>query len=233
MKILDFATGLAIGAGVATLSLYYSPLIGEHYSRIFPKTPISSKAIISTEGEPSLGSPKAPLTMVEFSDFQCPYCKIFHDEIFPKLKSEFIDTGKLRFIHKDYPLPFHEQAQLAAESARCSVNNASYWKAYSALYNSQNCIECKGPVSIVSEANTGNPTYKACVKNRTYLNKIKANIAEARLIGVNGTPGFVIGPTILNGHRGMIIEGFMPWPEFRSKLNNMLIDLKANNLVKS
>lgn len=110
MKILDFATGLAIGAGVATLSQYYSPLIGEHYSRIFPKTPISSKAIISTEGEPSLGSLKAPLTMVEFSDFQCPYCKIFHNDILPKLKSEFIDTGKLRFIHKDYPLPFHEQA---------------------------------------------------------------------------------------------------------------------------
>jgi protein-disulfide isomerase len=233
MKTVNFISGLAIGAGIATLSFYYSPLIGEYYSRIFPEKPISSKVLISIKGEPSLGSAKAPLTMVEFSDFQCPYCKMFKDEIFPKLKSEFIDTGKLRFIHKDLPLPFHTQAQLAAESARCSLTDARYWKAYSALYNSQNCIECKGPVSIVSEANKGNPTYKLCVKNGTYVKKVKANIAEARLIGVNGTPGFVIGPTMLNGHRGMIIEGVMPWPEFRSKLNKMLIELRDNNQVES
>jgi protein-disulfide isomerase len=233
MKTLDFISGLAIGAGIATLSFYYSPLIGEHYSRIFPEKPISSKGILSIKGEPTLGSAKAPLTMVEFGDFQCPYCKMFHDQIFPKLKSEFIDTGKLRFIHKDHPLPFHDQAQLAAESARCSVNDVSYWNAYSALYNSQNCIECKGPASIVSEANMGSSAYKSCVKNRTYLKKVKANIVEARQIGVNGTPGFVIGPTLLNGHRGMIIEGVMPWPELRSRLNKMLIEVRANNPSKS
>src|ERR1700741_1407020 len=71
-------------------------------------------------GEPALGSATAPLTMVEFTDYQCPYCRRFQAEVWPKLKRYYVDTGKLRYIAPDLPLEFHAAAAPAAEAAHCA-----------------------------------------------------------------------------------------------------------------
>ena len=80
-----------------------------------------------------MGSNDAPLTIVEFSDFECPYCRLFHEEVLPSLKREYIDTGLVRFIHKDLPLPFHDQARPAAAAARCCLGERARcaWRASS------------------------------------------------------------------------------------------------------
>ena len=78
-----------------------------------PEAALTTELLL--EGEPVLGSREAPLTIVEFSDFECPYCRLFHNQVLPSLKTEYIDTGLVRFVHKDLPLPFHRQAK-----PRCS-----------------------------------------------------------------------------------------------------------------
>ena len=89
------------------------------------------------QGEPTLGAGKAPLTIVEFSDFECPYCRQFHEQVIPSLKREYIETGLVRFIHKDLPLPFHSQAKHAAAAARCAGEQNRYWDLYEVLFDQQ------------------------------------------------------------------------------------------------
>jgi protein-disulfide isomerase len=86
-----------------------------------------TKAKVSTEGAYSIGSKDAPLTMVEFTDFQCPFCERFHTSTFADLKRDYIDTGKLRFVSRDLPLDFHPNAMQAAEAGRCAGEQGQYW----------------------------------------------------------------------------------------------------------
>ena len=88
------------------------------------------------KGEPALGDASAPLTIVEFSDFECSYCRRFHEQVMPQLTSKYIDTGLVR-IHKDLPLPFHPHAMPAAAAARCAGEQNRYWVLYSSLFDQQ------------------------------------------------------------------------------------------------
>src|SRR5262249_24712376 len=82
---------------------------------------------VGTAGSYSLGSSDAALTLVEFTDYQCPFCKQFHDTTFQQLKTNYIDTGRLRFVHRDLPLDFHEHALKAAQAARCAGEQDKFW----------------------------------------------------------------------------------------------------------
>src|SRR5215472_8630220 len=92
-----------------------------------PGTQIT-KARISTEGAYVMGSKDAPLTMVEFTNFQCPFCQRFHVATFSELKKNYIDTGKLRFYSRDMPLDFHANAMRAAQAARCANEQGKFWQ---------------------------------------------------------------------------------------------------------
>src|SRR5215467_14564028 len=84
-------------------------------------------------GELALGRATAPLTMVEFTDYQCPYCRGFQATVWPKLKSEYIDTGRLRYIARDLPLAIHAAAAPAAEAAHCAGDQGKFWDMHAAL----------------------------------------------------------------------------------------------------
>ncbi|MEK7145710.1 MAG: thioredoxin domain-containing protein, partial [Patescibacteria group bacterium] len=94
------------------------------------------RQVVSIDDDSVLGSPDAPITIVEFSDYQCPYCNSFWSETFPQIKTNYIDTGKVKFVYRDYPLPSHPQAQLAAEAAECAAkdNSALYYQMHDKLF---------------------------------------------------------------------------------------------------
>ena len=130
MAVGWLALGLGIGS-YGTLVLHHraSTVLNVPNERVVHQYP--PEAALTTEllvqGEPTLGLGKAPVTIVEFSDFECPYCRQFHKQVTPSLKREYIDTGLVRFIHKDLPLPFHSQAKHAAAAARCAGEQNRYW----------------------------------------------------------------------------------------------------------
>ena len=128
-----------------------------------------SRHELRLQGEPTLGSSKAPLTIVEFSDFQCPYCRHFHEQVLPPLKQEYINKGLVRFIHKDLPLPFHSQAKPAAAAARCAGEQNRYWDLYGALFDQQTCLDCKGVVRIAEELTLDTSALRACIREATEL----------------------------------------------------------------
>ena len=178
------------------------------------------------QGEPTLGAASAPLTIVEFSDFECSYCRRFHEQVFPQLKSQYIDTGLVRFVHKDLPLPFHPHALPAAAAARCAGEQSRYWDMYSALFDQQNCLGCKGVITIAAEEQLNTTALQICMERTATMAVINANRSEASLHNINATPTFVIGPTqsdgSLNGH---VIEGAVPWRSFKSTIDKALYGL--------
>ena len=127
VKVLKAAGLVILGIGIGTSSTVLlqqwtstSPPMPNSRAEREPPPPAALITELLLTGEPFMGSGNAPLTIVEFSDFECRYCRRFHEQVLPSLKREYIDTGLVRFVHKDLPLPFHDQARPAAAAARCA-----------------------------------------------------------------------------------------------------------------
>ena len=221
--MVGFLAGVALGIGGTVV---VERLLDQHLAQ--PSKP-QARAIpaltspLLLEGEPVLGNPSAPLTIVEFSDFECSYCRRFHEQVMPQLKRDYIDTGLVRFVHKDLPLPFHPHALPAAAAARCAGEQNRYWELYSSLFDQQNCLGCKGVLAIAAEAGINVSRLQACMKKESTLALINANRSEASLHNISATPTFIIGPTRSDGSLdGQILEGALPWVTFQSTIEKAL-----------
>lgn len=185
--------------------------------------PIELASDLRLSGSPSLGSANAPITIVEFSDFECTYCKRFHSQVIRPLQKDYIDQGLVRFVHKDFPLPFHQQAHLSARIARCAQTDTEYWEIYHRLFTYQNCLSCEGPIKIASINPEKQEQLKECAEEPSTAALVNTDISEAELHGIRATPTLVIGPTIsAELHRGRIREGAMPWPAFKQIIDKEL-----------
>ena len=225
IALLALGRGLGTGGTLLLQAIATPPpanKAAEPQKRIQPK--LTTDLLL--EGEPSLGHTRAPLTIVEFSDFECSYCQQFHQTVMPNLNKEYIETGLVRFIHKDLPLPFHRQALPAAAAARCAGEQNKYWTTYGALFDGQSCLQCKGVVAIAREKGVDANTLQACMNRDATKALINANVSEAELHGIRATPTFVIGPTRTdNTHRGEIVQGALPWTQFKTMLDAQLTAL--------
>ena len=226
------AIGLLVGSATTLLAQQTYPFFNPYRQekRLF-RDPSSAK--VDTSLDPSIGSDDAPITIVEFSDFECPYCKQFHDQTFPRIKSDFIDKGLVRFVHKDLPLPFHENAYLAAQAARCAEDQGNYWDTYHALYNQQNCLKCKGPLNIAKEKNDKPAKIDQCIRQKKVDQAININISEAQVNGIRATPSFIIGPTNRNLLEGRVITGARPWNEFKDLIHQELSKSRRKTPAKN
>ena len=228
-SVIGFMTGAIVGMGGTLMT---ERLLGQRLTQ--PSRPLAQAIPTLTsplllKGEPTLGDASAPLTIVEFSDFECSYCRRFHEDVFPQLKRDYINTGLVRFVHKDLPLPFHPHALPAAAAARCAGEQKRYWEMYSSLFDQQNCLGCKGVLTIAGEADLNTSKLKACMERESTLALINANRSEASLHNISATPTFVIGPTQSNGSLdGLVIEGAVPWSTFKSTIDKTLKGLGQN-----
>lgn len=94
-------------------------------------------AVVSTDDDPALGDPNAPVTIIEFSDFECPFCRRFWQETLPQIKAEYIDTGKARFVYRDFPLSMHPGAFPAALAANCANQQGKFWEMHDKIFSEQ------------------------------------------------------------------------------------------------
>src|SRR5215469_3509403 len=135
-----------------------------------------TKAKISTEGAYSIGSQNAPLTMVEFTDFQCPFCERFHTSTFADLKRDYIDTGKLRFVSRDLPLDFHPNAMQAAEAARCAGEQGQFWAMRDRMNSNPEKLDINNLVSWAQELKLNVAGFRSCVESQKYKSSIQTDI---------------------------------------------------------
>lgn len=173
---------------------------------------------ISLKGEPGKGPANAKVTIVEYSDFQCPFCSRAYTTMDTQVLKEYGD--KVRFYHKQFPLSFHPWAEPAAIAAECAGQQSpeAYWKLYGFLFANQKDIN---PQNIKDKAHEGLQGTKIdmakfddCYDNKKSLDKVKADMAEAQTVGVNGTPAFFIN--------GRMISGAQPYENFKTIIDDEL-----------
>jgi len=156
-------------------------------ARIAPPT-------VGLAGAHRMGSAQAKIGIVEFSDYQCPYCRGFHDQVFPKLKKEYVDTGIAQFIHKDLPLKsIHPQALPAALAASCAGAQQHFWPMHEALYANNGRLSPTLYPQLGRELGLDEAKFTACLGDASREQVIMRDVAEARGLNITGTPSFVIG----------------------------------------
>ena len=171
----------------------------------------------------SLGSADAPLTMVEFTDLQCPYCRQFALTTFDELKKNWIDTGKLRYISRDFPIDMlHPHATAAARAARCAGEQGKFWDMRLTLVRNANVLSPDFIRKTAGELKLDTAAFSTCAASAKHDAAIQAELQEGTKLGIDGTPTFVIGRTTPAGIEGPMIVGALPYAQFDAKLRELL-----------
>ena len=187
-----------------------------------PQEEAPTKAkITDLSGVSMLGSKNAPLTIVEFTDYQCPYCQRFHVTAFAELKKAYIDTGKVRFFSKDMPLDFHPNAMRAAMAARCASDQGKFWELRDVMGANPNSLDMEHIVGFAADLKMDTGALRGCIDGGKYKEPVQRDVLEAMKIGANGTPTFVVGKSVDNGVDGELVVGAMPFQMFDAKLKDL------------
>lgn len=145
---------------------------------------------------PTLGDPNALVTIVEFSDFECPFCSRFFDQTLARIKSEYVDTGEARFVYKDFPLvSIHPQAQKAAEASRCvreQLGDDGYWAMHDTLFENQQLLGVASFKQWARELGANGVQFDSCLDSSKYADAVDVDTNEGIALGVNGTPTLFI-----------------------------------------
>lgn len=183
--------------------------------------PEPTKAKLNMTGAEMLGSKDAPLTMVEFTDYQCPFCQRFHTTVFNELKKNYIDTGKVRFFSRDLPLDtMHPNAIRAAQAGRCAAEQGQFWTLRDIMGSNPGKLDMDSLVADAAGLKMDTAKFRSCVESEKYKPAIQNDVLEAMKIGADGTPTFVIGRSTPEGVDGEVLVGAMPYDIFDRKLKS-------------
>lgn len=164
-----------------------------------------------------MGNESATVTMTEFSDFQCPFCARFFRDTEPQLKKDYIDTGKIRFVYKHYPLPSHSNAQKSAEASECAADiggQGAFWQMHDKMFQNNNLLSVSNLKRFAREIGLNGTDFDACLDSGAMRGRVLRDQEEGKKLGVTGTPGFFI-----NDQK---IEGAQPFSAFKAAIESKL-----------
>jgi protein-disulfide isomerase len=176
--------------------------LGDAYAQVPTPTPMPADQI-PTAGSPVLGSADAPLVMIEYSDYQCPFCSRYKEETFPRIKEAYIDTGLMRYVFKDFPLSFHAQAHSAAQAARCAGDQGDYWGMHNLLFLNQaawsNAAALQTFQDYAGQLGLDAASLASCLEEEMHAAAVDQDLQEGLSLGVTGTPAFFVGDRFISG----------------------------------
>ena len=184
-------------------------------------------AAVSADDDPVMGDPGAPVTIVEFSDFQCPFCARFHVQTLPLIMEEYIDQGKAKLVFRDFPIrSIHPNAMLAALAGECAYEQGGFKPMHDMLFDNQRAWSGMGTdeaallfAQYASAARLDRGAFESCLLDGRYVDEIMHDLEDGRQYGIGGTPGFFIGSDDL-GYTKM--EGAQPIDSFRKVIDAYL-----------
>ena len=186
-----------------------------------PDTPKTASVSISKDNT-MLGAAEAPVTVVEFTDYQCPFCKRFIQSTFPQLKRDFIDTGKVRWIVRDLPLGFHPNANKAAQAAHCAGDQGKFWEMRDTLFRNNTKLGIEQLSAYAREIGLDGDAFDACLASDRHQGQIAQDSQEANRIRITGTPSFVIGRTDGDTVSGQLVIGAQAPAVFTAAIQRVL-----------
>lgn len=167
--------------------------------------PPSGPVDVPIDGAYAVGDPNAPITIIEYTDFQCPYCSRHFEQTYPQVKENYIDTGVVYYVFKDFPLTqIHPQAVLAASAARCAGEQDAYPEMHDVLFTTQSEWSGRSDADTLfnqyaAEMGLDEAQFATCLADGTYEDNIYADLNEGASFGIDGTPAFFLNGYFLSG----------------------------------
>lgn len=178
-----------------------------------PSVP-AEKVKVNIEGAPFLGEKSAPVVLVEYTDYQCPFCGRHFTQTFGQIKSTYIDTGKVKYVTKDFPLNnIHPNAQKAAEAAHCmreQKDDKGYYAMHDKIFANQQTMSVESYKKWARELGADGAKFDSCLDSGKSASIVSKNLAEGQADGIQGTPGFFIN--------GKLLSGAQPFSAFQSAI---------------
>lgn len=221
LTILAFSAGILVGfvawgrePAAAQTNANLPPAQGSaSQPQVRTETPRYVRYDVPSAGFPSLGPQDAPIVIVEFSDFQCPFCKRFHDETLQPLLAAY--PGKIRFIYRHLPLTsIHTEAFPSAEASMCADEQGAFWQYHDKIFENQDKLGFGLYLQIASDQGLDSAVFEDCLNSRKYKDAVQKDLDFALDLGANSTPTFFIN--------GLAVVGAQPLETFKQVIDKEL-----------
>mgnify|MGYP000632418575 CR=1 FL=1 len=189
-----------------------------------PTPPPTNDTPAEVDDDPMIGDEDATITLIEFTDYQCPFCSRHFQQTYGQIKKDYIDTGKVKYVSRDFPLGFHPHAQKASEASECADDQGKFWEMHDELFNKQgewsqspDAVAAFKKMATDLGLNAG--TFNTCLDSGKYKAEVEKDLADGQASGIDGTPGFwIIGPD----GTGQKISGAYPFETFKAAFDGLL-----------
>jgi len=168
------------------------------------------------DDDPFLGDENAPVTIIEFSDYECPFCARFYSQTLNQIKSKYIDTGKVKFVYRDFPLAFHPQAEPSAIAANCAGMQGKYFEFHDKIFDNGGAAG-RGSADYkrwAQELSLDVAAWESCLNDPQQKLEIQKDMQDGAAVGIRGTPGFIIN--------GQLVSGAQPFSVFEQIIESQL-----------
>jgi protein-disulfide isomerase len=179
---------------------------------------------IDVTRDPFRGAANAKVAIIEYSDYQCPFCARYEKDAYIQIMKDYVDSGKLKYVWRDLPLDMHPHAMKAAVAANCAGVQGKFWEMHDRLFANQQAL---APADLSKHAeslglNVGQ--FQTCLDSDTFDGDIKTDIAEAAKANINGTPSFLIGVVQPNGSVKIVkkLVGARPYADFKAAIDSAI-----------
>ena len=189
--------------------------------------PNTQQVKVSIDDDPMKGNPNAPITIIEFSDYECPFCGRFYFNTLPLIEENYIDTGKANFVYRDFPIQsIHRNAATAAVAAECADEQEMFWEFHNMIFENKSTWDKLEGIDLLNEfeqyassLELNSEEFNSCLKSGKYLDEVRNDLQDGRDYGVDGTPGFFIG----NDKIGYVeLKGAQPYENFKKVIDDRL-----------
>lgn len=217
------AATVAIVLGFFFAGFFVRGLVDEEQEVAPGQTPVQSVGSlvvddVSPDDDPALGPDDALLTMVHFSDYQCPFSKSYFDETEPLILANYGDL--VRYVFRDFPLAtIHPQAQKAAEAAQCAFDQGKFWEYHDVLFQNQKALEVVDLKAYAAALGLDESAFNSCLDSGKYAQEVDKDIEDGKSYGVLGSPTFFI-----NGRK---VVGALPYSTFQIVIEEELAKVRA------
>jgi protein-disulfide isomerase len=182
--------------------------------------------VLTIDGYPSKGNRSAKLILIEFTDYQCPFCGRHFQQTSPQIERDYVNTGRVRYIVRNFPIEsIHKDALKAAEAAHCAGEQRQYWQMHARLFNGQNALTADHLSAYAGALGLDVQSFQRCLDSNKYTEKIRQDLAEAQKVGIRATPSFLLGVAEPDGSRVKVVKmiaGAHPYTVFQEAIDSLL-----------
>lgn len=183
---------------------------------------------VAVQGAPALGQDTARVTIVEFSDYQCPFCRRHSSDVLPEIVKDYVKSGKVRYVFRDFPIAaLHPQAHRLHEAAHCAGDQGQYWQMHDRLFEDSQRTDTKDLMARARALGLDGSRFERCLAEGVHAARVRQGVADGEKARVRGTPSFFLGLTERDGapiQPRRLVVGAQPYEAFKQAIEGLLAE---------